>query len=221
MAPRVDLKKGESKNHIAKALKSIRDGYVIVVPAEHGYIYLADAFSHFAVRAMHVLRGDELGISAQVLCYSAQTVQGITRDVPGDAQLLMDEFWPGLLSLNLAPNRGVNWDLGDDNSLDLISVRVPKSRFLRALLKESGPLAAASAAPAGDAPMRTIDRSAIKGWDVATVFDNGVLKAGQPTTVIEQRNDGLHIVREGAISAAHVRKIAPSVFGQPLSAKNY
>jgi len=213
MAPRVDLKKGESKNHIARALKSIRDGYVIVVPAEHGYIYLADAFSHFAVRAMHVLRGDELGVSAQVLCHSAQTVQGITRDVPGDAQKLMDEFWPGLLSLNLAPNRGVN--------CDLISIRVPKSRFLRALLKESGPLAAASAAPAGDAPMRTIDRSAIKGWDVATVFDNGALKAGQPTTVIEQRDDGLHIVREGAISAAHVRKIAPSVSGQSQSAKNY
>ena len=211
MAPRIDLKKGDSKNHIAKALKSIRDGYVIVVPAEHGYIYLADAFSHFAVRAMHVLRGDELGISAQVLCHSAQTVQGITRDVPGDAQKLMDEFWPGLLSLNLAPNRGLNWDLGDDNALDLISIRVPKSRFLRTLLKESGPLAAASASPAGEVPMLAIDRSAIKSWDVATVFDNGVLKSGQPTTVIEQRNGGLHIVREGAISAAQVRKIAPSV----------
>jgi hypothetical protein len=61
MAPRVDVKQGEIKNHVAKALKLIRDGYVIVAPAEHGYIYLADAFSHFAVRAMHVLRGDELG----------------------------------------------------------------------------------------------------------------------------------------------------------------
>ena len=69
--------------------------------------------------------------------------------------------------------------------------------------------------------MRTINRSAIKGWDVATVFDNGALKAGQPTTVIEQRDDGLHIVREGAISAAHVRKIAPSVSAQSQSAKNY
>jgi len=221
MAPRVDLKQGEVKNQVAKALKLIRDGYVIVLPAEHGYLYVADAFSHFAVRAMHVLRGDELGISAQVLCHSAQTVSGITRDVPADAQLLMDEFWPGLLSLNLRPNRGLNWDLGDDNSLDLISIRVPKVRFLRALLKESGPLAAASAAPAGAGPLLKIDRSAIKGWDVATVFDNGALKAGKPSTVIEQRNDALHIVREGAISSAQVRKIAPSVSGESQSAENY
>jgi len=213
MAPRVDLKKGEVKNHVAKALKSIRDGYVIVLPAEHGYIYAADAFSHFAVRAMHVLRGDELGVSAQVLCHSAQTVQGITREVSDETTKLMDEFWPGLLSLNLKPNRGLNWDLGDDNALDLISIRVPKSRFLRALLKESGPLVGASASAAGQAPMLGIDRTDIKSWDVATVFDNGALKSGQPTTVIEQRADGIHIVREGAISAAQVRKIAPSVSG--------
>jgi tRNA threonylcarbamoyl adenosine modification protein (Sua5/YciO/YrdC/YwlC family) len=213
MAPRVDLKKGEAKNHVAKALKSIRDGYVIVLPAEHGYIYVADAFSHFAVRAMHVLRGDELGVSAQVLCHSAQTVQGITREVSDETTKLMDEFWPGLLSLNLKPNRGLNWDLGDDNALDLVSIRVPKSRFLRALLKESGPLVGASASAAGQAPLLGIDRTDIKSWDVATVFDNGALKSGQPTTVIEQRADGIHIVREGAISAAQVRKIAPSVSG--------
>lgn len=213
MAPRVDLKKGEVKNHVAKALKSIRDGYVIVLPAEHGYIYVADAFSHFAVRAMHVLRGDELGVSAQVLCHSAQTVQGITREVSDETTKLMDEFWPGLLSLNLKPNRGLNWDLGDDNALDLVSIRVPKSRFLRALLKESGPLVGASASAAGQAPMLRIDRTEIKSWDVATVFDNGALKSGQPTTVIEQRADGIHILREGAISAAQVRKIAPSVSG--------
>jgi L-threonylcarbamoyladenylate synthase len=67
MAPRVDLKQGETKNHVARALKSLRDGYVIVAPLEHGYVYLADAFSPFAVRAMHVLRGDELGTCSSSL----------------------------------------------------------------------------------------------------------------------------------------------------------
>mgnify|MGYP000438984517 CR=1 FL=1 len=43
--PRIDLKAGEQKKHIARALKEIRAGYVIVAPLEHGYVYLADAFS--------------------------------------------------------------------------------------------------------------------------------------------------------------------------------
>jgi len=45
---KVDITSGDNSEHLARALKSIRDGYVIVVPLEHGYVYACDAFSHFA-----------------------------------------------------------------------------------------------------------------------------------------------------------------------------
>ena len=211
MAPRVDLKKGELTKHVSKAVKSIRDGYLIVAPAEHGYIYLADAFSPFAVRAMHVLRGDEDGVAAQVLGYSAQTMQGIARDISSDAKALMDEFWPGLLSITLKPNRSLTWDLGDNNSLDRINVRVPKSRFLKALLKESGPLAIASASAAGQAPMLSIDRASVQQWDVAMIFDNGPVKSGQRTTIVDASVSPIKVVRAGAISVAEMTPVAPGI----------
>jgi tRNA threonylcarbamoyl adenosine modification protein (Sua5/YciO/YrdC/YwlC family) len=214
VAPRVDLKQGELKNHVARALKSLRDGYVIVAPIEHGYIYLADAFSPFAVRAMHVLRGSDDAVAAQVLVHSAETVQGVTREIPESAQTLMQEFWPGLLSLTLKPNRGLTWDLGDDQVLDQVNVRVPKSRFVRALLKESGPLAIASASPAGESPSLKIDRAILKTWDVAVVFDNGALKSGPRTTIVEQTDAGLRVIREGAITVAQMTAVAPGVFAQ-------
>ncbi|MCX6444223.1 MAG: Sua5/YciO/YrdC/YwlC family protein [Actinobacteria bacterium] len=212
MAPRVDLKQGELAKHVARALKSLRDGYVIVAPVEHGYVYLADAFSHYAVRAMHVLHSSEDGVAAQVLVHSAATAQGITRDVSQDTETLMKEFWPGLLSLTLKPNRGLNWDLGDDQSLDLVNVRAPKSRFIRALLKESGPLAAISASPAGETPLLKIDRAAVKDWDVAVVFDNGALKSGPRTTIVEQLDAGLRVSREAAITVAQMTAVAPGIF---------
>ncbi len=212
--PRIDLKQGEQKKHIARALKEIRDGYVIVAPIEHGYVYLADAFSPYAVRTMHVLRKDADGVAAQVLTHSAQTVAGIARDIPEEANALMAEFWPGLLSLNLKPMRALTWDLGDDTELDLFSVRVPKSKFVRALLKESGPLAVASAAPAGQPPMLKINRTQVKDWDVAVVFDNGPLKGGARTTVVEVSTSGLRIVREGAISRDALSAVAPSLSGR-------
>jgi tRNA threonylcarbamoyl adenosine modification protein (Sua5/YciO/YrdC/YwlC family) len=214
VAPRVDLKQGETKKHVARALTAIRDGYVIVAPLEHGYVYLADAFSPFAVRAMHVLHGSAEGVAAQVLVHSAATVQGVTREIPNSAKALMEELWPGLLSLTLKPNRGLNWDLGDDQSLDLVNVRAPKSRFIRALLKESGPLATISAAPAGESPLLKIDRAAVKNWDVALVLDNGALKSGQRTTIVEQTNAGMRVVREGAISVAQMTAVAPGVFAE-------
>ncbi len=209
--PRVDLKQGQMQKHVARALKELRDGFVIVAPLEHGYVYLADAFAHFSVRAMHVLRRDEEGIAAQVLVHNAATIDGLAREVPQDAKALMDEFWPGPLSLNLRPQRALTWDLGDNQELDLFSVRAPKSRFVKALLKVSGPLAAASAAPAGHKPMLKINRADVKDWDVAVVFDNGELKSGPKTSIVEVSDAGLKIVREGAISAKDLTAVAPSI----------
>jgi tRNA threonylcarbamoyl adenosine modification protein (Sua5/YciO/YrdC/YwlC family) len=211
--PRIDLKAGDSKKHVARALKEIRAGYVIVAPLEHGYVYLADAFSQYAVRALHVLRGDEDGVAAQVLAHSADTVSGIARELSADAEKLMKEFWPGLLSLNLRPNIGLNWDLGDDKELDLFSVRVPKATFVRAILKQSGPLAVASAAPAGSGPLLKINRADIKEWDVAAVFDKGPLKAGPQSTVVEVSGSDLRLVRPGAINSEQLLKVAPKILG--------
>ena len=209
--PRIDLKLGDQKKHIARALKEIRAGYVIVAPLEHGYVYLADAFSPFAVRAMHVLRGDDLGVAAQVLAYSLDTVKGISRAVSPETQELCKKYWPGLLSVSLKPSSVLNWDLGDDKELDWFNVRVPKSKFVRALLKEAGPLAVASASSVGEEPMLKIDRAKVKDWDVAAVFDNGPLKAGPRTTIIEADAVDMRLVREGAISFDEMAKVAPNI----------
>jgi tRNA threonylcarbamoyl adenosine modification protein (Sua5/YciO/YrdC/YwlC family) len=214
MAPRVDLKQGEMKKHVARALKSLRDGYVIVAPLEHGYVYLADAFSPFAVRAMHVLRGDEIGIASQVLAHSTQTIQGITRDISTEATAMMDAFWPGLLSLTLKPNRSLNWDLGDDRALDAVCVRVPKSKFVKALLKESGPLAVASASPAGSEPMLKLNRTQLKEWDIAVAFDNGALKSGPSSSIVDFSEGHPRILRVGAISVAEMTEVVPLIFAQ-------
>jgi L-threonylcarbamoyladenylate synthase len=209
--PRIDLKVGEQKKHIARALKEIRAGYVIVAPLEHGYVYLADAFSPFAVRAMHVLRGDEAGVVAQVLAHSLDTVKGISRAVSPTTQNLCKKFWPGLLSVTLKPSSVLNWDLGDDKELDWFNVRVPQSKFVRALLKESGPLAVASASNVGEEPMLKIDRTQVKNWNVAVVFDNGALKSGPRSTIIEADELDVRVVREGAISVAEMMKVAPNL----------
>jgi tRNA A37 threonylcarbamoyladenosine synthetase subunit TsaC/SUA5/YrdC len=182
---RINLLEGDIKDHVALAAKGIRDGYVICAPLEHGYVFLADAFSEFAVRAMHVLRGDALGVAAQVLIHSHETITGLSRDVTEDTRALMKEFWPGLISFNLRPSMGIRWNLGDNGSLDRFSVRVPDSEFVRALLKETGPLAIASAA--------------------------GELPAGPATTIIESDSAAMTIIREGAITREQLAAIVPAL----------
>ena len=207
---RVDITNGDRADHLARGLKSIRDGYVIVVPLEHGYVYACDAFSHFAVRAMHVLRGDALGVVSQVIIPTAKTAQGLSRSMRDDVQQITNTFWPGLLSINVKPQVGLAWDLGDAQRLDLISLRMPQEGFVLDLMQKSGPLAIASITSNGLPTLLDVERFENSGVDV--IFDGGLLPAGPRTTVLKVSDDGIELIREGAISRESLRKVSPDNF---------
>lgn len=52
MAEKYSLTDGQidSQELIERAVASLRDGKLIIAPLEHGYVYLADAFNHGAVK---------------------------------------------------------------------------------------------------------------------------------------------------------------------------
>lgn len=211
MSEIVTLTPADFAAQVALGAKAIRDGYVIVVPLEHSYAYLCDAFSHDAVRTMHVMRGDALGVAAQVLISDATRAAGIIRDSNEDLQKLTNAFWPGLLSLTAKPQLALNWDLGDDRNLDRINIRVPAAEFARALTAEVGPLATASATLAGEPAITSIDDISIDGTHLALIFDGGQLPKGQPTTIVETTETGLKVGRIGAISQAQLAEVTPDI----------
>jgi len=211
MSEIINLSESDFASQVALAAKAIRDGYVIVVPLEHSYAYLCDAFSHDAVRTMHVMRGDALGIAAQVLISDAARAVGIIRDSSEALQKLTDVFWPGLLSITARPQLALNWDLGDDRNLDRINVRVPAADFARAITAEVGPLATASATLAGQPAINSIDDISIDGTHLALIFDGGTLPNGLPTTIVETTESGLKVGRIGAISQAQLTEITPNI----------
>ena len=213
MAKDIDLKKGELNRHVNKAAKAIADGYIIVIPMENSYAYVCDAFRSDTVRQMHVLRGDPLFTAAQVMVGSVKTTEGIIREVTPEIKGLMKKFWPGMLSLNLRPQLGLSWDLGDNNQLDRISVRIPRAKFAKALVTQTGPLAVASASRKGMAPPKSLDDIYVLDSDVALKFDNGNLRKGPSSTVIEADETGVRMLREGAISLAEIQAIVPGATG--------
>jgi tRNA threonylcarbamoyl adenosine modification protein (Sua5/YciO/YrdC/YwlC family) len=210
MGKEIDLKIGEISRHVKKAAKAISDGYIIAIPLEHSYAFACDAFKHDAVRAMHVLRGDTLFTAAQVGVSNAKTAQGVVREVTPDIAALMKKFWPGMLSMNLRPQTGLSWDLGDANQLDRVSIRVPRGKFAKALLEVSGPLALASAARVGRPGPKALSDIFVLDSDLAFQFNYGNLRKGPMTTVIEADETGVRVLRVGAISLEEIQKIVPS-----------
>lgn len=214
MAKDIDLKKGELTRHVTKAAKAIADGFIIVVPMENSYAFVCDAFRSDTVRQMHVLRGDPLFTAAQVIVGSIKTTEGIIREVTPEIKGLMKKFWPGMVSLNLRPQLGLSWDLGDNNQLDRVSVRIPRAKFAKALAAQTGPLAIASASRKGMAPAKSLGDIFVLDSDVALKFDNGNLRKGPISTVIEADETGVRVLRVGAISLAEIKAIVPGATGE-------
>jgi tRNA threonylcarbamoyl adenosine modification protein (Sua5/YciO/YrdC/YwlC family) len=209
-----DISQGDIAEHVSVAVAALKDGFVIVVPLENSYALMADAFFHDAVRAMHVLRGDALGVAAQVAIANKGSIDGIARSISDDARILVDNFWPGALSINLKPQLGLSWDLGDANSLDKISVRVPASEFALEILKKTGPLAIASAAAVGALPIQDGADLDFSDVEVAAVFTAGVLPQGAPSTVIDFTGAKGRIVRAGAIPRSEITALVSDISGE-------
>lgn len=196
---------------VERAVAALRDGRMIIAPLEYAYVFVVDAFNHAAVKKIHILRQDPRGTAAQVVVGDIATVKGITLEFGPTINALCEKFWPGLLTLNISPARGLVWDLGDERTLEEISVRVPSADFIREVALASGPLAIASATLAGRPPVRKSSFFPCLDSDYAALFDAGELPEGPTSTVISVKDDGVFLRRQGAISLADLRAITPNI----------
>lgn len=201
----------ELTDEISRAVEVLREGRLIIAPMEHAYVFVADAFNHGAVKKMHIIRGDALGVAAQVIVGDIKTATGITSEFGSTTRSICEKFWPGLLTLNIAPAQGLVWDLGDARSLEQIAIRVPANEFLRKIAVEAGPLAIASANRAGMPPKRRGPSFPALDADYAYFFDAGELPDGPTSTVISVKADGITLKRAGAISLAELRSVTPNI----------
>jgi tRNA threonylcarbamoyl adenosine modification protein (Sua5/YciO/YrdC/YwlC family) len=196
---------------LERAVAALRDGKLIIAPLEHAYVFVADAFNHAAVKKIHLLRQDARGVAAQVLVGDIQTVIGITLEFGTTINSICERFWPGLLTVNIPPARGLVWDLGDERTLEEIAVRVPAAEFIREVALASGPLAIGSATLSGRPPTRKSRFFPCLDSDYAAIFDQGDLEDGPSSTVISVKDDGVMLRRQGAISLADLRSITPNI----------
>ena len=196
---------------VERAVAALREGRMIIAPLEHAYAFVADAFNHAAVKKIHILRQDPRGTAAQVLVGDIATVKGITLEFGSTITSLCEKFWPGLLTVNISPARGLVWDLGDERTLEEIAVRVPAADFIREVALASGPLAVASATMAGRPAVRKSSFFPCLDSDYAALFDAGELTEGPNSTVISVKDDGVFLRRQGAISLADLRAVTPNI----------
>jgi len=214
MAERVlldNLDDSKFNEAVDTAVRYLKSGEVIIAAAEHGYVYLADAFDKDAVKAIHILRGDRTNVVAQVFIGDIKVLSGITARLTQEHDNLLKAFWPGLLSVTMKSQLALSWDLGDERRLGKVNVRLPNRKFLNAILLKTGPLAVASVALTGESAILDLKKLSIYESDIGVVFDEGQLASGQLSTWIDISENEITVVRVGDISLEKLRSIVPTI----------
>ena len=214
MAERVlldNLDDSKFNEAVDTAVRYIKSGEVIIAAAEHGYVYLADAFDKDAVKAIHILRGDRTNVVAQVFIGDIKVLTGITARLTQEQDDLLKAFWPGLLSVTMKSQLALSWDLGDERRLGKVNVRLPNRKFLNAILLKTGPLAAASVALTGESAILDLVKVSIYESDIGVIFDEGQLESGQLSTWVDLSENEITVIRVGDISLEQLRSIVPTI----------
>lgn len=209
---------------IAGAVAAMRRGGLVVLPTENCYVVATDAFS---VKGTALLRRAKVQASTTplgLLVAGPGTVSGVAARVPPSAQVLMQTFWPGLLTLLMRPQTTLAWDHPPSAP---VAVRMPLHPLALAVCQRVGPIAASAASIAGGPAPVTVEE-AIEGLgdDVAVACDVGPVGEAAwseledprlPSTVVDVRNRAATVVREGAIPVERVEAVLDELVGDKVA----
>ncbi len=181
------------------AVHALSRGEVVVLPTDTVYGVGCDAFQPEAVARVLAAKGRDRQMPPPVLIPSVRTVDGLARDVPASARALMEACWPGPLTVIVAAQPSLAWDLGETQGT--VALRVPNHEAALALLARTGPLAVTSANRTGSPAATTADDAKQQLGDAVSVYlDGGDSPLGVASTIVDATGPALRIVREGGVS---------------------
>lgn len=201
------------------ARQAIARGELVVLPTDTVYGVAADAFSPAAVRRLLEAKGRGRDMPPPVLVSGQAALAALVESIPAPVQQLVDEFWPGGLTIILPAQPSLAWDLGD--TLGTVAVRMPDRRIALELLEETGPLAVSSANLTGQGvAISAADAEDMLGDSVSVYLDGGLSADGIASTIIDctsladptSEEPRVRILRDGAVS----RKRLEAVLGDLL-----
>jgi L-threonylcarbamoyladenylate synthase len=208
MSARYDCSDGAARAEgLAAAALALRTGELVVLPTDTVYGLGADAFHPAAVNALLAAKGRGRDMPPPVLVGTVRAAAALIEDLGPYGKDLIDEFWPGGLTIVCRASRSLNWDLGDTRGT--VAVRMPLHPVALDLLKETGPLAVSSANRTGSPAATTAAEAQEQLGDAVSVYlDGGPCTTDVPSTIVDLTGHVPRLLRAGAVSVGRLREVA-------------
>jgi L-threonylcarbamoyladenylate synthase len=190
-----------------RTLEVLRNGGIIAYSTESFYALGVLATDELAVRRLFKLKNRSSDKPLPIIIGNSDMLPGIVKDVPYQARALMEQFWPGPLTI-IFKALGVLPVMLTGEGRN-VAVRVPGDSAALCIARTlEVPITATSANISSDPPANTTE-AVINyfGNNVDLILDTGKSRGGWPSTIIDATVDPPAILRQGSVSAENILKI--------------
>lgn len=202
--------KNIDKIEIKKQAEILKKGDTVIFPTETVYGLGANALDEKAVSKIYEAKGRPSDNPLIVHIYDKHQVEELAKDISPKAQVVMDKFWPGPITIilnkkDIVPSR-------TSGGLDTVAIRMPSNPIAKELLKETNlPIAAPSANISGrPSPTKANHVYEEMNNRVDGIILGGDCTFGLESTVLDLTNDIPTILRPGSVTKEDLE----SVIGQ-------
>lgn len=189
---------GSYKNSWKKLALLLKEGVIAVMPSDTIYGICGNAFKEEIVKKIYKLRKRSPQKPMIILISDLDDLKKFGIRLSLKEKLFLNKIWPDKISVVL--------DIKETDKLKklnylhrgtrTLAFRLPRPKWLRELLKISGPLVAPSANWEGYKPAETIFGAKKYFGNKVIYFDSGRIE-GRPSVLIKLHNDKVEILRQG------------------------
>ncbi len=185
---------------VAAAAEILKNGGLVAIPTETVYGLGANGLDPRAVAKIFVAKGRPQDNPLILHVADPEQMELFAHDIPDEAYLLAEKFWPGPLTMIL-PARDIV-PRTTTGGLDTVGIRCPDNAVTRAIIRAAGvPVAAPSANNSGK-PSTVTAEHVLHDHDgkIDAVVDDGHCRVGVESTIVDLTEWPARLLRPGGIT---------------------
>lgn len=193
------------------AARTLKDGGLVVFPTETVYGLGANALDAEAVSKIFEAKGRPADNPLIVHISDYDMLSGLALEIPDKAKILMDNFWPGPLTVILKASEKIPREV--TAGLDTVGIRMPSNAVARELIAKAGVPVAAPSANLSGKPSPTTFEHVYEDMNgrVPVIINGGNCDVGVESTVIDLSGDAAIIYRPGGVTEKQISKLIGEV----------
>lgn len=190
-------------------------GQLVAFPTETVYGLGADALMVEGAKNIYAAKGRPSDNPLIVHIADFDDLGKIVKEIPKEAKLLAEAFWPGPLTMIFQKSDIVPYET--TGGMDTVAVRMPNHPVALALIRAAGGYLAAPSANTSGRPSPTLAEHVYEDLNgkIPLILDGGPVGIGLESTILDLSTDVPTILRPGYITRDMLEEVIGAVEVDP------